>query len=213
MKTKIISFLVTNVVAMLSLFVAILALARTEVHETKIIKLTEETQPIVYTIATKENDRYYYHISYNDKTISIPSKSAELTVQSGDIKSITFRIQRTPPQNWFCKQFSTMKTYLGSENDYKLVQIALSGDRLAYDVLYNKAFSYTYNYIRKIIYKDLISDDEISDITHEVLLKCFNKLYTYEGRASFTTWVCSYAKYTVWNLNKKMISFLMYFAK
>lgn len=94
---------------------------------------------------------------------------------------------------------------LTHKKDYELVQKVLSGDNKSYNILYNNSYLYVYNYINKIIYKDMLTYQEIQDIAHDVLLKCFSKLQTYNGNCLFTTWLCAYAKYTVWNLNKKIL--------
>jgi len=78
-----------------------------------------------------------------------------------------------------------MKVDLKSLNDSHLIGLIHEGNREAFGELYNRYYKKVYHRCLSIA-KD---PDEAFDLAQEVLMKAFDKLYTFRGDSAFSTWL------------------------
>jgi len=72
-----------------------------------------------------------------------------------------------------------------TQEDNRLIEIALDGDKVALEALIKKHQDWIFN-----VALTFVGDrDEAADLTQEVLIKVFTKLSTFKGNSSFKTWV------------------------
>lgn len=87
-----------------------------------------------------------------------------------------------------------------SENDRELVEIALRGDKKAFEALVIRYQHGIINYIHRMI----LDMDEAMDLAQEVFIKAYFSLSTYNPRYSFSTWIYKIASnLTIDYLRKK----------
>ena len=78
-----------------------------------------------------------------------------------------------------------MKVDLKSLSDSHLIGLIHEGNREAFGELYNR-------YYKKVFHRCLSiakDPDEAFDLAQEVLMKAFDKLYTFRGDSAFSTWL------------------------
>jgi len=78
-----------------------------------------------------------------------------------------------------------MKADLKSLNDSQLIGLIQGGNREAFGELYDR-------YYKKVYHRCLSfakDPDEAFDLAQESLMKAFDKLYTFRGDSSFSTWL------------------------
>lgn len=74
--------------------------------------------------------------------------------------------------------------------DIKLVEEILDGNIDSFNILVNK---YEF-YVLKFIYNMIKDKEAAEDITQEVFITIYNKLYMYDSRHKFTNWMLQIAK-------------------
>ena len=82
-------------------------------------------------------------------------------------------------------KLTMMATNYKESGDNHLIQLILEGDRKANGELYSR-------YYKKVFGKCLSftrNTDEAFDLAQEALLKAFEKLHTFRGESSFSTWL------------------------
>lgn len=86
--------------------------------------------------------------------------------------------------------------------DETLIEKVLAGECQAFEILIKKHQGVIYNYL----YKITLSKEDAEDITQEVFIKAYNKLYTFERKANFSTWLFKIAVNTLNdNFKKKKV--------
>jgi len=86
--------------------------------------------------------------------------------------------------------------------DETLIEQVLAGECQAFEILIKKHQGVIYNYL----YKITLSKEDAEDITQEVFIKAYNKLYTFERKANFSTWLFKIAVNTLNdNFKKKKV--------
>lgn len=86
--------------------------------------------------------------------------------------------------------------------DETLIEKVLAGECQAFEILIKKHQGVIYNYL----YKITLSKEDAEDITQEVFIKAYNKLYTFEKKANFSTWLFKIAVNTLNdNFKKKKV--------
>lgn len=83
--------------------------------------------------------------------------------------------------------------------DEILIEKVLEGECQAFEILIKKHQGIIYNYL----YKITLSKEDAEDMTQEVFLKAYNKLYTFERKANFSTWLFKIAVNTLNDSLKK----------
>lgn len=66
-----------------------------------------------------------------------------------------------------------------------LIDKVLAGDCQAFEVLIKKHQGVIYNYL----YKITLNKEDAEDMTQEVFIKAYNKLYAFEKKSNFSTWI------------------------
>lgn len=74
---------------------------------------------------------------------------------------------------------------ISSDPDEAAVERFLSGDRGAFDELFERYGAYVYNIVRGV----LTSEDDASDVTQEVFLQVYRSLHTFRRGSRFSTWL------------------------
>lgn len=74
-----------------------------------------------------------------------------------------------------------------------LIDKVLAGDCQAFEVLIKKHQGVIYNYL----YKITLSKEDAEDMTQEVFIKAYNKLYIFEKKSNFSTWLFKIAVNTL----------------
>lgn len=77
------------------------------------------------------------------------------------------------------------QAYTTNDEDVKLIEKSLKGDKLSLEQLIKKHQPYVYNIAWKMVQNPV----EAQDLTQEVLIKAVTKLSHFEGRAQFRTWL------------------------
>ncbi|MPM35053.1 ECF RNA polymerase sigma-E factor [bioreactor metagenome] len=86
--------------------------------------------------------------------------------------------------------------------DETLIEKVLAGECQAFEILIKKHQGIIYNYL----YKITLSKEDAEDMTQEVFIKAYNKLYTFERKANFSTWLFKIAVNTLNdNFKKKKV--------
>lgn len=86
--------------------------------------------------------------------------------------------------------------------DEILIEKVLEGECQAFEILIKKHQGIIYNYL----YKITLSKEDAEDMTQEVFIKAYNKLYTFERKANFSTWLFKIAVNTLNdNFKKKKV--------
>lgn len=83
--------------------------------------------------------------------------------------------------------------------DETLIEKVLAGECQAFEILIKKHQGIIYNYL----YKITLSKEDAEDMTQEVFIKAYNKLYTFERKANFSTWLFKIAVNTLNDSLKK----------
>lgn len=78
--------------------------------------------------------------------------------------------------------------------DYRLVQLSLSGDETAWEMLYEKAYPLAIGTVYKADPCHMLCAEDVEEIAAEALLKCYQKREEFEARNLFSTWVGGFAK-------------------
>ena len=71
-----------------------------------------------------------------------------------------------------------------------LIEQCLSGDQAAWDVIVRQNWRKVFN----VAYKFVGRHDEAEDLTHDIFLKIFKALKTFDRRANFQTWIISISR-------------------
>lgn len=87
--------------------------------------------------------------------------------------------------------------------DETLIEKVLAGECQAFEILIKKHQGIIYNYL----YKITLSREDSEDMTQEVFIKAYNKLYTFERKANFSTWLFKIAVNTLNDSFKKKKAF------
>ena len=98
-----------------------------------------------------------------------------------------------------------MKSILKNSSDNQLISFIHKGNREAFGELYNR-------YYKKVFRKCLSftrDPDEAFDLAQEALMKAFDKLYTFRGDSSFSTWLFTITQrhcLAAWKKESKKVS-------
>ena len=72
-----------------------------------------------------------------------------------------------------------------ADPDEATIERFLSGDRAAFEELFDRYGTYVYNIVRGV----LASSDDASDVTQEVFLQVYRSLHKFRRGSRFTTWL------------------------
>lgn len=75
-------------------------------------------------------------------------------------------------------------------DDLKLIKNVLNGDLNSFDVIISKYELSIFRFILAMV-KD---QEEAKDLTQEVFITSYNKLYTYKGKSKFSSWLYQIAR-------------------
>lgn len=84
--------------------------------------------------------------------------------------------------------------------DLELVELAISGNQLAYVMLYNRYYAGVKSHIARYV----LQKEDIEDISAESFLKAFSQIATYNPGYKFSTWLFRIARNTAFDhISKK----------
>lgn len=85
-----------------------------------------------------------------------------------------------------------------SLSDEALARLAQSGDRAAFETLYDRYLSPIYNRLRA-----MLPPEAVEDVTQEVFIAAMQSIGGYRGQASFRTWLAAIARHKVMDYYRK----------
>jgi len=86
-----------------------------------------------------------------------------------------------------------------SDSDEQLVAKVISGDRAAFDTLYDRYVRRVYSFV----YKRMGNRADSEEVVQEIFLKAFCSLASFRGESSFASWVLGIGRRTIANRYKK----------
>ncbi len=76
-------------------------------------------------------------------------------------------------------------TCLNDTRDEKLVEMAISGDTIAFSVLIDRHNKY----VTRLAARFLLREEDISDVVQDTFIRVWKRLPDFDGRCQFTTWL------------------------
>ena len=87
------------------------------------------------------------------------------------------------------------------EIDFELIKATLSGDKVAFNQLVEKHYSFTFNVCLKMLY----SHQDAEDVNQEIWIKTITRLKNFHFKSAFTTWLYRIAVNHILDLKKKSV--------